>query len=114
MNSETKKDEIGAEGWVAAWRRWAGRPPRLSPEDAARRVQSRIAVAERPARFRLALAGACAVLVLAAGAWLATRPRSPQTRSASAMTPPLPENVVVWWLDPETPVYFVTQPVERQ
>jgi hypothetical protein len=28
--------------------------------------------------------------------------------------PPLPSNVVLWWLDPQTPVYFVTRPLEAR
>jgi hypothetical protein len=63
---------------------------------------------------------ATAVLMLLIGAWwLVPRngevPRTVSTSSqvATIQTPALDENVVLWWLDPETPVYFVLAPPER-
>jgi anti-sigma-K factor RskA len=113
-----------------ALREWANAPPRTPAAEAARRVRARVtdgrwraSRAGRRARAtttqasrglgwrRLALA---CVLVLAVAAaallWRGPRP-SPPVPSVTDAPPVLPENVVVFWLDAETPVYFVVSPV---
>jgi hypothetical protein len=63
------------------------------------------------------LAGvAVAAVALIGAGWLALRngevpPALPTSSQVATMhTPALDENVVLWWVDPETPVYFVLTP----
>ena len=60
---------------------------------------------------RIALATAASVVGLVV--WLTLTPPAPVLPRSAPVDPlpPLPENVVLFWLDPETPVYFVTGPV---
>jgi hypothetical protein len=91
-----------------AFAAWAGRPASLTPEEAARRVQATIEAGRQPLRARALLALA-AVVVLALAAWLALRPAAPSPALLQAQLEApiaLEEDVVVWWLDPDTPVYF--------
>jgi hypothetical protein len=70
-------------------------------------VRAAIEPARRPRRPHLLALAAAVVLALAA--WLAIRPASPPAPQHQAQVEPpivLEEDVVVWWLDPETPVYF--------
>jgi len=106
-------------------RRWGRRPPRTSPADAARRILTALEPRRR-FHFPLRLAFASvAGTVLAVGLWLAMRngengagrveaPSAPAAPAAGAAAAPLEENVVLWWLDPDTPVYFVLGPPEAQ
>ena len=103
-----------------ALRAWGGREPRTSPRTAATRVRGNLS--SRPPgilQFRL-VEVAAAVLVLLIGTWwlLSGNGELPRTATApSQLTAmqalPLDDNVVLWWLDPETPVYFVLAPPER-
>lgn len=107
-----------------ALRRWAEQPPRTSPDEAARQVVSRLDEPERAAHGRAwhpALAPAlalAAVLMLALGlGWWARRtavPAEPPAETASATLetatlPPLDDDVVLIWLDAETPLYLSLQ-----
>lgn len=97
--------------------RWGSRPPLTMPEDAGRRIAAKLA----PAPTRLPLwrmaASAAAVVLLISGTWAGlkltgdalpqVRPNEASDHSAEFVPPPLDENVVLWWLDDETPVYFV-------
>jgi hypothetical protein len=92
-----------------AFSTWARRPVPTPPEEAAGRVRAAIEPARRPSQVRAVLALAASV-VLALAAWLAVRSAltpAPQQQQAQ-LEPPivLEDDVVVWWLDPETPVYF--------
>jgi len=92
-----------------AFSAWARRPVAMPPEEAAGRVRGAIEPTRRPSQLRTWLALAAAVVLALAG-WLAVRPAltpTPQQQRAQ-LEPPivLEEDVVVWWLDPETPVYF--------
>ena len=91
-----------------AFSAWARRPLPTSPEQGAQAVRAAIERTRRPAPARLVLALAAAV-VLALAAWLAVRPAltpAPQQQAQLEPAIVLEEDVVVWWLDPETPVYF--------
>jgi len=96
-----------------ALRAWGRRPPRIPASRAARQVVEKL----RPrgsavGTVRWALATAVATLTVLA---VLLGPRGPQdgpsptplTRQAPV---PLPENVVQWWLDADTPVYFILRP----
>jgi hypothetical protein len=94
-----------------ALRRWAGRPSRLAPSEAAARVRARIAApSRRPPGLLVAAAAAAVALALAAGISERTTSAPPQAAAPALVVGPLPENVVLWWLDAETPVYFVIGP----
>jgi hypothetical protein len=110
-------DERGVAGPLEkALREWAKASPRTPAADAARRVRERIrAGGPRPSRTRVGwqvVAIASALVVAVAAATMLWRgPGSPPGASRASGAPPvLPENVVVFWLDAETPVYFVVGP----
>jgi hypothetical protein len=114
MNSRNKR---GMDAFEREFRRWGERPPLTPPEEARRRITARL----EPARSGLPVwhmaTAAVAVVLLVSGTWAGLKITSgslPHTRpdERSAVTteftpPPLDENVVLWWLDDETPVYFV-------
>jgi len=104
------------------WKSWAERPPRTSPEDAARQVLARLDDGERrraPRMWRGTwLAAAAAVLLAVAVGLFAPHLPSPQTsspRTAEVAAPPLDDGVVLIWLDSETPLYmsFAPPPAEE-
>jgi hypothetical protein len=91
-----------------AFSAWARRPMPTPPEEAAGRVRAAIEPPHRSSQVRALLALAASI-VLALAAWLALRPAAPPPVEQQAQLEPpivLEEDVVVWWLDPETPVYF--------
>ncbi len=111
----TRGDEDWPDGLQDALRRRAERAPALSPLEASRRVRDRIRPRARR-RQRLGLAAAAALVVLAlaiAFDQLGGGSRRP-ARVEPAVVEPLPDNVVLFWLDPETPVYFVVGPPTTQ
>lgn len=105
------------EQFEERWKTWAGRPPRTSPEDAARQVLARLDGGERRISPRLPrmtwLAAAAAVLLAVAVGLFAPHPPSPRTAEVAA--PPLDDGVVLIWLDSETPLYmsFAPPPAEE-
>ncbi|MGE5236114.1 MAG: hypothetical protein ACM3O7_07190 [Acidobacteriota bacterium] len=95
-----------------ALRGWGGGPPRIDAGTAARRVLARLPERTRPLSWWRMAAAAGAVALLFIGAWYGARSPSPPHVAASRLTvPPLPDNVMVFWLDSETPVYFVLSPL---
>lgn len=98
-------------------RRWGSRPPLTPPERAGRRIAAGL----KPLRSGLPVwrmaAAAAAVVLLICGTWAGLKltggtlphvqPNRTPANSAEFVPPPLDENVVLWWLDDETPVYFV-------
>lgn len=106
----------------AALRDWGGRGPRTPAATAAARVVSQIGAPSaqghagwRVRPFMTAVAAAALVAVVAGVVWWsrdAGPARAPSGRTAAELPPTLPENVVQFWLDAETPVYFVTGPLQ--
>ena len=111
---------------VEALRRKAARPSSMTPAEAARRVGRRLE-SPRPRRRRWLVPAAVTAAVLLALTSVRRPPREPVAPPARAVPVaragpagpaahapivigPLPDNVVLWWLDPETPVYFVLAP----
>ena len=97
------------EQFEARLRRWGGRPPSLAPAHAASRVVARLP--ERGAAtpwLRLAVVTAMLVVVTVA-AWLAA-PARQEGVQPSALASLGSDQVVQFWLDSETPVYFVLPP----
>ncbi len=109
----TERGEKIPKRVTAAWQRYAERPARLSPSEARRQVLSRLPARPAPVALRVWALAAATVLVCV-GLWLGLRPTSAPARQALATPPPLPENVVQWWLDDQTPVYFVLSPQDSK
>ena len=98
--------ERNVEQFEERLRRWGGRPPSLAPAHAASRVVGQLPE-RRGATPWLRLAAVTAMLVLVAvTAWLG-RPSRP---SQAAMATVGSDQVVQFWLDSQTPVYFVLPP----
>ncbi|MCL4814267.1 MAG: hypothetical protein KJ061_17385 [Vicinamibacteraceae bacterium] len=95
-------------------RQWGLRPPATSPAAAARQTVARIANQGPAPRWPRRLAFASAAFLAALALWLvlAQRPRPIQESASVDLPPTLPENVVLFWLDAHTPVYFVTGPAD--
>jgi hypothetical protein len=53
-------------------------------------------------------------VLVCVGVWIGLRPPTAPGRQALVTPPPLPENVVQWWLDDQTPVYFVLGPADSK
>ena len=112
-----ERKENGMERFDREFHCWGSRPPSTDPEAAGRRIVARL----QPARTGLPVwrmaAAAAAVMLLICGTWAGLQftdgsvpsplPRPASDRSAEFVPPPLEDNVVLWWLDDETPVYFV-------
>jgi hypothetical protein len=119
LSAASRTTDAGAEPAELrrAWRRLAERPPKMAPEDAARRVLARIAPRREPhgaGAVRWAAAAAL-LLALAAGWWQADRwstQRRPPAAAPAAVQAALPldEGVVLLWLDDETPLYLTLTP----
>lgn len=113
----------GMERFEHEFRRWGGRPPRTQPETAGRRIAARLGPAHTGLPLWRMAAAAAAMLLVVWGSWGLLRlgngtPHghgSPTafSRSEAYVPPPLEENVVLWWLDDKTPVYFVLEPGDQ-
>jgi hypothetical protein len=116
-----ERDERGRSDFDRALGEWGRRAPRTSPETAARRIERLVAAPREPQR-RPRLAWIAATIIVAAmGTWFVVRnggdlppPVTPPSIVADVTTLPLDDNVVLWWLDEETPVYFVLQGLEDE
>lgn len=98
-----------------ALKRWGGRSPRTPAEEAARRVMANVPERRSGTWFtgtgrRLATASVGLALLLVVG-WMTLPHRSsPLPRSQEIALPPLSEDVVLLWLDDETPLYLTVAP----
>jgi len=98
----------------AAFRTWSDQPPARDAGRAARRVLAALPQQSEPFPWRR-LAAAAAVLVLVfLGSWYGARERVAGPGATAVATPALPENVMVFWIDAETPVYFVLSQLGSQ
>ena len=103
-------------------KRWARRPPSLTPWQAAARIEDRLP--KRPGRgvaWGLRLAAAAAMVGAMGLWWLARMPKPPASgsRSAAAVvgsveTPPLSGDVAVFYLDADTPLYLTLAPPQTK
>jgi hypothetical protein len=110
----SRDDQDWPAGLRAALRRQAEHPPAMTPEEAARRVRTRLSPRTRPRvrQWLVPVAAAAAVIVALASAGRlaeepAPAPRPRLTEHHPVVVGPLPDNIVLWWADPETPVYFI-------
>ena len=101
--------------FVAAWRSWVNRPPKLDPREAASRITARIRRRTPWYAVRWGLAAATAMLLVAVGATVLLRreiaPQHRQPESASAPSP-IGKGEVLIWLDERTPLYMTFQAPE--
>lgn len=117
------RNNRGMERFEREFRRWGARSPLTPPDEAGRRVAARL----KPVRtglpvWRMAAAAATVVLMVC-GTWAGLqltggspphgRPNQLSVSADEFTPPPLDENVVLWWLDDETPVYFVLGPGDQ-
>lgn len=119
----SEREDQGMARFDDELRRWAGRPPRTPPETAGRRIAARLG----PSRgglpvWRMAAAAAAMLLMVWGGRSLLELGDGDRhgngapaaiTSSEDFVPPPLDENVVLWWLDDNTPVYFVLDSGDR-
>jgi hypothetical protein len=98
------------------FRRWGNRPPHTPPDVAGRRIVARLKPVRSTMPIRQMAAAAAAVVLLTCGAWaglhftggtVAQPVPDAAARATEFVPPPLDQNVVLWWLDDDTPVYFV-------
>jgi hypothetical protein len=105
----------GDGGWrrfEENFREWVGRDTRTAPERAAQRVLERLPAREGAlAPWRIAAAAVLTLAALGAIWWGARGDHPVSTAVGSVMSSPvLQEGVVLWWIEPNTPVYFVLGP----
>ena len=100
-----------------ALREWGGQPPRTPAGTAATRLKACLGSRANRMRPWGLVAGAATVLVIVGGMWLvsldgsrAPVPLDPAAPAPPPTAAPLGDNVVLWWLDADTPVYFVIEP----
>ena len=100
------ESERALEEFEARLREWGTRPPKLASTIAANRIVGRVAERRPASSWRRLAAATAVVLVLVIAAWLGT-PRRPAPPAAVATIGMESGDVVQFWLDAETPVYFV-------
>lgn len=107
----------------ARWREEASKPPTTSPEDAARQILARIERQTPSRRMPMVWLTAAAALVLVVGLawWLRLVRHEPLASTTIAqVTAPavdarsLDANVVLFWLDPDTPLYMTMRPARGE
>jgi len=85
----------------------------MPPGAASARIRLRIGAGRPGVRRAWSLACAVAIVMAVFGSWIvderAGRVPSPLAAHEAIA---LPDNVVLWWLDAETPVYFVIRPAQ--
>lgn len=94
---------------------WAQRPPETPADEAARLVMAKLQ--KRPARgwfwgkqLRFATAAAGLALLLVVGWVTMPDPADISVSTQEVTLPPLSEDVVLLWLDDETPLYLTVAP----
>ena len=97
------------EAFDEALREWSGRPTVRSAASAIQRAVAEPAKRTAGPAWWFPAAVAAAVLVVIVGIWFTSgRILAPApARVATVTHAPLDDDVVLWWIDPDTPVYFV-------
>jgi ferric-dicitrate binding protein FerR (iron transport regulator) len=99
------------EEFERAWKTWAERPARRSPEEAGRRTVEAARLRRRRSRAVRTLLATAALLVIAVTLGVRrqgpVREAPPPTTSVAAVAaPPLRAGQALIWLDAETPLYM--------
>ena len=100
-----------------AFAEWAARRPRTPATVGARRVLARAMTTAPPLPWARLLAAAVLVTLIVADGLVRQRRRAAATRRCDCRPDrrrPLPDNVMLWYLDPQTPVYLVLSPLGSQ
>jgi hypothetical protein len=111
--SEERKASL--ERFEERYKSWGRRPSTIPPGAAAARILARIRPGRPGSRRAWRLAWAAAVVTAVVGSWIVggrTGHAPPPSPLAVDEAVALPDNVMLWWLDSETPVYFVIRPAE--
>jgi hypothetical protein len=108
------RDDGGWRRFEEEYREWAGREPRTEPRRAARLLVATLPDRRRAVARPWLAAAAVALALLGASLWMARHGRPSSTVVGTvAPSPVLQEGVVLWWIEPDTPVYFVLGPDEH-
>ena len=91
-------------------RTWGGRPSRIPPSVARRKVAASLALAHQTVPWLRLAAAAALVVVLAVAVWRGSPHPAGEATGAALSVAPVDPNVVVWVLDARTTVYFVLSP----
>lgn len=91
-------------------REWGRRGSPTPAEFAATRVVAELPRPRPPRRWPRPVWAAAGLLLLLVALWLVPTQQAPQVARNGVAAAPLDDNVVLWWLDDETPVYFVLAP----
>jgi len=98
-----------------AFRSWAERPPHTPADEAAQQVMARLP--ERRgggwfsgSRSRFATAAVGLALLLGVGWAMLQKPQGVSAPAQEVSLPPLPDDVVLLWLDDKTPLYLTVAP----
>ena len=103
------------EHFDKAFKSWAGQPPVTPPDRAARQVLAGIAERRQqswlPGHWLPAASAAAALMLVLVIGWV-TLPNAtaPRVDARPVHLPPLEENVVLLWLDDQTPLYLTVAP----
>jgi peptidoglycan/LPS O-acetylase OafA/YrhL len=103
------------EEFEGAWKAWAERPARRSPEEAGRRVVAATRRRRRRSRAIRALLATAALIVVAVA--VGVRSERPVPEATPAVAPPLapmplgPGQALIW-LDEDTPLYMTFEAPE--
>ena len=106
--TDRRTDDI--DRFESALHAWGSRPPQTPAEHAATRVVASLTRRRPTQPWRRPAWVAAAVVLLAVVMWLAPTRQAPRVASNGVAATPIDDNVVLWWLDDETPVYFVLGP----
>jgi ferric-dicitrate binding protein FerR (iron transport regulator) len=111
MNDDLNGGNRGA--FDEALRRLAARAPTISAGEAARAVLAHLPDSRRGSGFRHIAAVAALFAFVVFGAWLGTRHTTSRLNPSAEelATSPLTSDVMVFWIDPDTQVYFLLSPV---
>jgi hypothetical protein len=106
MNEQPFRD---LHDFESALRRWGEGPPKTPADAAVRRLVLPPRTSPRLPLWRLA-AAALLIWGVFLGTWYGALDPEPRSATTSTAMEPLPDNVMVFWVDAQTPVYFVLSP----
>lgn len=101
------EEEREGRDFESRFRDWARRAPRKDAKTAARIVHAGLDSRLPWLTSRLGLVAAGAAVALFVASWLFVRSRPQPVAPPIVEATTLDEDIVLWWLDEETPVYFV-------
>lgn len=102
------------ERFEAALRRWGARAPQTTSQQAAARVEARLQRQPRAASMPWLAAAAAMLVALALATVLGSPTGVANSHPVAEVTAPLPDNIVVSWIDAQTPLYFIVTATNPQ